>query len=197
VLDGVSGFSGAGAQISPAIAPHDSFVARFTPPRAGTFIYHTHVNESEQQRAGLVGPIIVLEPGTTLDSATDHTVLITTPATGADEARTVLLNGSLSPPALEIRAGAAQRLRLINMTMTRPNMRVELWRGDSLVTWRPLAKDGADLPDSWRVPRPARSPVSVGETMDFGFVAPAAGPMRLEVRAAIGKLLATMPIVVR
>ena len=31
----------------------DSFVVRFTPPRAGTFIYHTHADESRQQHAGL------------------------------------------------------------------------------------------------------------------------------------------------
>ena len=40
-FDGVAGCSGAGAHLAPIIAPHDSFVVRFTPPRAGTFIYHT------------------------------------------------------------------------------------------------------------------------------------------------------------
>jgi len=195
-FDGVSGFSGAGSQISPAIAPNDSFVARFTPPRAGTFIYHTHVNESRQGLAGLAGPIIVLERGTTLDSTRDHTVLMTT-APRAQDARTVLLNGKAPPAALEVRAGVPQRLRFINITANRPNIRVELWRGDSLMTWRPLAKDGADLPDSWRVVRAARSPISIGETMDYEFTADGPGAMRLEVRSAIGVVLATMPIVVR
>jgi FtsP/CotA-like multicopper oxidase with cupredoxin domain len=196
-FDGVAGFSGAGSQISPAIAPHDSFVARFTPPRTGTFIYHTHVNESRQQLAGLAGPIIVLEDGVTLDSARDHTVLLTTMAGSDAQMRAVLMNGSVSPGALEVRAGVAQRLRLINITSNRPNVRVELWRGDSLVTWRPLAKDGAELPVSSRVKRAARSPISIGETMDYEFVPREAGEMRLEVRAATGQLLATMPIVVR
>ncbi|HET9276408.1 MAG TPA: multicopper oxidase domain-containing protein, partial [Gemmatimonadales bacterium] len=40
-FDGVPGFSGSGARLSPLIAPADSFVARFTPPRAGTFMYHS------------------------------------------------------------------------------------------------------------------------------------------------------------
>jgi manganese oxidase len=40
--DGVAGWSGEGTQITPPIAPGTSFVARMTPPRAGTFIYHTH-----------------------------------------------------------------------------------------------------------------------------------------------------------
>ena len=41
-VDGVPGFSGAGKHLSPAIAPGDSFEARFTPPRAG----HVHVSRA-------------------------------------------------------------------------------------------------------------------------------------------------------
>jgi len=47
-FDGVAGFSGKSGRISPAIAPRDSFEARFTPPRSGTFIYHTHLDEVRQ-----------------------------------------------------------------------------------------------------------------------------------------------------
>jgi FtsP/CotA-like multicopper oxidase with cupredoxin domain len=191
-FDGVAGFSGAGSQISPAIAPSDSFVARFTPPRAGTFIYHTHVNESQQQLAGLAGALVVLDSGHVLDTTTDHVVLITTPP-GEEQLRLVLLNGKATPAALELRAGVAHRLRLINITTNRPNIRVELWRGDSLIAWRPLAKDGADLPASQRAARPARSPIAIGETMDYEIV-PAAGTQRLEVRTAVGVLLATLAI---
>ncbi|MGI8498113.1 MAG: multicopper oxidase domain-containing protein, partial [Gemmatimonadaceae bacterium] len=42
--DGVAGWSGAGSRVAPMIAPRDSFIVRFTPPRAGTFIYHTHLD---------------------------------------------------------------------------------------------------------------------------------------------------------
>ena len=38
-----------------AIAPGDTFVAEFVPPRAGTFIYHTHANEQLQMGSGLYG----------------------------------------------------------------------------------------------------------------------------------------------
>ena len=62
-FDGVAGYSGAGTRLSPLIAPRDSFEVRMTPPRAGTFIYHTHVDEETQQVAGLAGPLLVLEPG--------------------------------------------------------------------------------------------------------------------------------------
>src|SRR5690242_16960554 len=47
--DGVPRFSGDGRRLTPAIAPGDSFVARFAPPRAGTFMYHAHVDELAQQ----------------------------------------------------------------------------------------------------------------------------------------------------
>jgi FtsP/CotA-like multicopper oxidase with cupredoxin domain len=195
-FDGVPGFSGAGSRLAPLIAPHDSFVVRFTPPRAGTFIYHTHVDENTQQLAGLAGPLIVLEPGLTFDATTDHAILITTPPVWEDELRAVLINGRASSMPLVVHAGVAQRLRLINMTVRRPGGRFELWRDTTLLTWRALAKDGAELPAAQQVERAARSVVSIGETLDFEFVPVAGDKLRLEVRALDGALLATMPITV-
>ena len=195
-FDGVAGFSGAGQRLAPVIAPRDSFVARFTPPRAGTFIYHTHVNETVQQLAGLAGPLIVLEAGRTFDSTTDHSILITTPPVWEDELHAVLLNGHAAPAALTVRAGVVQRLRFINMTLRRPGARVELWRDTTLLTWRPLARDGADLPTAWQVARPARASISIGETMDYEFVPVPGGDWRLEVRGLNGALLAAMPVTV-
>ncbi len=118
-FDGVAGFSGSGTRLAPVIAPGDSFEARFTPPRAGTFIYHTHVDELRQQPAGLAGALIVLEPGAQYDAATDLIVLISSPSDSAAELRSVLLNGSLSPAPLELRAGVPYRVRLINITKAR------------------------------------------------------------------------------
>ncbi len=43
------------------IMPGESFVYRFTPPDAGTFWYHPHVNSVEQLGKGLVGLLIVDE----------------------------------------------------------------------------------------------------------------------------------------
>jgi FtsP/CotA-like multicopper oxidase with cupredoxin domain len=196
-FDGVAGFSGQGTHIAPVIAPHDSFVARFTPPRAGTFIYHTHVDETVQQLAGLAGPLIVLESGHTLDSTTDHTILITTPTLFEDELRSVLINGRASPVPVSVQSGVLQRLRLINMTTRRPRTRAELWHDSTLVMWRPLAKDGADLPAKFRHEIPARAPISIGETMDFEFLPSAGGDWRLMVRALNGAVLSTVPIKVR
>ena len=49
--------------IMPPIAPGASFVAQMTPPRAGTFIYHTHIDDIKQLSSGLYGALIVLPPG--------------------------------------------------------------------------------------------------------------------------------------
>jgi len=43
------------------IMPGETFVYRFTPPDAGTFWYHPHVNSVEQLGKGLVGVLIVDE----------------------------------------------------------------------------------------------------------------------------------------
>jgi FtsP/CotA-like multicopper oxidase with cupredoxin domain len=52
-FDGVAGVGGYPNRLTPAIAPGDSFEIRITPPRAGSFMYHTHVNDLRQQGSGL------------------------------------------------------------------------------------------------------------------------------------------------
>ena len=68
------GWGGAGEQMAPPIEPGQAFIARFVPPRAGTFIYHTHWHNFLQLTGGLYGPLIVLQPGQKLDPETDKTV---------------------------------------------------------------------------------------------------------------------------
>jgi FtsP/CotA-like multicopper oxidase with cupredoxin domain len=196
-FDGVAGFSGDARRLSPVVAPRDSFEARFTPPRSGTFIYHSHVDETRQQPAGLSGPLLVVDEDKPYDASTDIPVLITTPRSPETARRAVLLNGRLEVPPVELRAGVTHRFRLINITISRPGIRVEVRRDSALAQWRALAKDGADLPDEARVTAPARQPITIGETYDFALTPRDAGAMRLEVRSAAGVLLATMPLVVR
>lgn len=191
--DGVPGFSGIKPQVALPIAPNDSFDVRFTPPRAGTFIYHTHMNEIRQQRAGLAGALIVVEKGK-WDPTKDFPVLFSSPSDSVDEERAVLINGSLTPLALELRRGSGYRIRLINITTGRPGLRMELKQDSTVMTWRPMAKDGADLPQAARGPRPARQALGIGETMDFEFFPTRLGEYRLEARTALGMLLATLPI---
>ena len=163
--DGVPDWSGAPGRLMPPIAPGDSFAAEFTPPRAGTFIYHTHMNELEQMHLGLYGPLIVLEPGTTFDPLTDH-IAIVSPDGPESDTTGGLLNGSKTPEPLVIRAGQTHRLRLINI---HGDYRVlfTLEADGKPVEWRQLAKDGAAVAPGLSDPQPARLMTGPGETADF------------------------------
>jgi FtsP/CotA-like multicopper oxidase with cupredoxin domain len=195
-FDGVPGFAGSAGRIAPAIAPRDSFEARFTPPRSGTFIYHTHVDEMRQQRAGLSGPLLIVDDPATYDPATDKVLLISTPRNTEDQ-NVVLMNGSTTPAPLELRAGTRYRLRVINIHTYRPSMNVQIRQGSELVTWRALAKDGADLPPALSTVRPASQITGNGETFDFAFLPSAAGELTLSVVASNGDQLLTMSVLVR
>lgn len=192
-FDGVPGVSGMRPLTAPAIAPGDSFEVRFTPPRSGTFMYHAHVNEARQLRGGLAGALLVVDKAK-YDPNKDVNVLISSPSDSVDEERSVLVNGSLTPLAVVIRRGVASRLRLMNMTTNRPGMYVELRQDTTWLNWRVIAKDGIDRVVADRVLRPARLPLSIGETIDVDFLPLRPGDVRLEIRSAQGALLATMPI---
>ena len=195
--DGVAGFSGTATRLAPVVAPGDSFEVRFTPPRAGTFMYHTHIDETHQQRAGLAGMLLVLEPEQRYDPVHDIPILISSPSDAASEAHRVLINGSLTPPMLDLQRDVPYRLRFGNITTGRPGMRVEMLRDSLVAVWRPLAKDGADLPVARRMMQSARHPISIGETADFEVTLTSPGPMRLEMRTAAGTLLGTVLMQVR
>jgi FtsP/CotA-like multicopper oxidase with cupredoxin domain len=175
--DGIPGWSGTPGRIMPPIAPGDSFVAEFVPPRSGTFLYHSHSNEDAQISSGLYGALIVLEPGETLDPKRDLVFLLGANGPFPNQG---MLNGESEPSEeLELQAGTTYRLRLIHI---QPDWRVHFSmigeRG--LAEWRPVAKDGADLPMSRRVNVPARLLAGPGETADFEFT-PTAGRYRMEI----------------
>jgi FtsP/CotA-like multicopper oxidase with cupredoxin domain len=183
--DGVPGWSGAGARVAPMIAPGDSFVARFTPRRAGTFMYHTHHDDARQMELGLYAPLIVLEPGEQWDSTTDHVLMIG----GAFEKDryVVALNGSTAPAPLDLRADVPHRFRIINVTideMADVTFFASADSADSSVTsWRAIAKDGATLPERMQTVGPARLHLGPGEIYDFE-VTPRAGDARIVVQSS-------------
>ena len=199
--DGVAGFSGSSQRLAPVIAPGDSFVARFTPPRNGTFIYHTHIDEERQQPAGLAGPIIVLGPGESYDPSRDLTVVASSPRSPVDSTgripRVAWLNGSATPTPINLQVGVRYRLRLINMTIVNPGLRFELSQDGVLERWRSLAKDAVDLPIARRVMRAARQPVSIGETADVEFIPERAGDHQLQALLSDGTSLGTLTVQVR
>jgi FtsP/CotA-like multicopper oxidase with cupredoxin domain len=195
-FDGVGEFGGDPKRgRSPMIHPGHEFVARFTPPRAGTFMYHTHMVEAEQGEGGLNGPIVVLEPGQKYDPARDHVILVTPARSFADQGRFLLVNGVNPPEPIEIVAGQKHRFRFINLHTFEGGLVAEVKQGATLGLWRALAKDGRDLPRSRQVDKPARQMVSIGETYDFEFVAGAPGDYKLELsNPRFNKLWTTIPL---
>lgn len=101
--DGVVG-GGVADQVTPAIAPGGSFVARFTPNRAGTFIYHTHAADPNQLSGGIYGALIVLEPGQSFDAEHDKLLVIGTRDTFFD-AKRITINGNGAAPSDDARPG--------------------------------------------------------------------------------------------
>jgi FtsP/CotA-like multicopper oxidase with cupredoxin domain len=167
--DGVPHWGGDSRNVTPHIEPTGSFVAQFTPPRAGTFIYHTHFNDYVQLTTGLYGALIVLERGQVLDNEVDHVFVFSQD-----------INGATTPPAMSLQAGRKQRFRLIGITASQ-SARVRLTRADELVMWRFLAKDGAALPEALVKMQPADLEIFPGETYDFELVPVERTPLRLEV----------------
>jgi FtsP/CotA-like multicopper oxidase with cupredoxin domain len=170
---------GLGHQVTPAVQPGTSFVARFTPNRAGTFIYHSHSTDPSQLSGGVYGGLIVLEPGQSFDA--EHDRLLVIGARDADFYSTRLtVNGSEELQPMVLRRGAKYRLRVINMA---PNLRADVLLGtaEHPATWRGVAKDGADLPSRLTKPQEARLHIVSGEAYDFEFQADEPGEIPLQI----------------
>jgi FtsP/CotA-like multicopper oxidase with cupredoxin domain len=171
--DGVAGWSGQSDRQASPILPGESFVAKFTPPRAGTFIYHTHWHDDAQLAGGLYGPLIVLEPGEKYDPETDHIVVIgLNGVIQEDQWATpsiITFNGKTTPDPIIMRADVPNRLRLINITANGVSLWV-LLQGvpSSRGTGSPWRR--GNVPDTRAQARPAMQVIAVGETYDFELV---------------------------
>jgi FtsP/CotA-like multicopper oxidase with cupredoxin domain len=162
--DGVAGWSGADLKVAPMVAPKDSFTARLTMARAGTFIYHTHLNDIEQLTSGMYGPIIVLEPGEKYDPETDH--VFTLGWDGADDPPKIMVNGDTAGTApLYMARGRTHRIRMINVGAAGGYF-FAIRKDTVPVRWTRRAKDGADLPAKLRVEGPSSRVLFTGETFD-------------------------------
>ena len=194
VYDGAHGWSGSGDQATPIIESGGNFLVRFTPPRAGTFIYHTHLHDNRQLTSGLYGAMVVLEPGEVFDESVDHVFVLGRGGPALD-APTVI-NGESSPKVVW-KAGKPHRVRLINIT---PNdiLGLSLRMSNEPVAWRPLAKDGAMLSPERSVQGSAVQVIAVGETYDFEYVAPPGRhSLWLEARSTGGKWQAQGQIIIK
>lgn len=204
-VDGAPGFSGAGRHLAAAVAPGDSFVARFTPPRSGSFMYHAHLDERREEMAGIDGALIVRDPGAPPDPD-DHVIFLK--GEEGDGAHPAEINGRSDPDTIVLRVGRPARFRLLNLSGGTGTGAPVFWltaRRDSvadavadtmLVRWQPVAKDAFDLPPAARAPRLAEQILAVGETFDAVYTPTTRGTLRLEVRAGAGRhaLFVRVPI---
>ena len=184
--DGVAGWGMRGHDLTPTIAPGQSFCARFTPPRSGTFIYHTHLDDEIQLAGGLYGAMVVVDPGAKFDSDSEQLFVISgwggrrsfdsqIPISG-------LLNGSPQPTALHWQVGKSYRVRFINISSAIIGS-LSVTGTDGPVQWRACAKDGADLPASQAVLQDAKLTIAPGETYDFEYKPNQPGPLKMEFKA--------------
>lgn len=181
--DGVAGLSGMDSAIAPPIEPGDSFQVLVTPPRAGTFIYHTHINDIRQQTHGLYGPLIVLDSGQRWNPDSDRVYTI------GNVPGHLAVNGGTTLAPATLKAGVPYRFRFINITITSPGIHLRMMRNGAPVQWTPLAKDGRALAPWQRTPVDARQPINIGETFDFGMETPDTGAVALEFWRADGTIL--------
>ena len=154
--DGVADFGGSIGSITPRVPPGGTFTARFTPPRAGTFMYHTHWHEPQQLAGGIYGPLIVTEPDESFDPSTDHVVMLALDGPYRplpDEPFAV--NGYQKPPPLDLKVGVKNRIRFINITGDNVGFIVQLSNGFDPFRWTLVAKDGGSAPPASRTERPA------------------------------------------
>jgi FtsP/CotA-like multicopper oxidase with cupredoxin domain len=119
--------------VQPPVEPGGAFDYEFVVPDAGTFWYHSHVNETEQLERGLYGALVVRGPDEpSLDG--ERILLLDDLKLGPDdevapfgdehelhagrEGDVRLVNGR-QEPALEIAGGQIERWRIVNAANTR------------------------------------------------------------------------------
>ena len=184
--------------MTPPIPPGGSFVARMTPPCAGTYIYHTHWHDEAQLTSGLTGALLVLNPGEKFDPEHDKVFLVTRIGSPGPMGM-IAVNGHPQPAAVRLAIGEKYRFRLINITPNAASLLVTLRNREGRpVQWRAVGKDGDALPQGQAVQREARLHIAVGETYDFELQPSQQADLALEFYIPFaGGRLVMQPVLVR
>jgi FtsP/CotA-like multicopper oxidase with cupredoxin domain len=194
--DGVANFSGIGDRIMPPIPPGGSFAAEFTPPRSGTFPYHSHLHEMRQIGSGMYGAIIVTDAPR--DTTRDHLIVAGgggLPVFYKQAPNFLLVNGSTGPAPLVMTVGETHRLRIVSIHADEV-LHFRFGTEAAAAQWVPLARDGADLPPALRNRAVALTTMGPGETADFTYRPTQPGMMSLEVWIERGQRV-VLPVEVR
>lgn len=195
--DGVAGFSGIGDKIMPAIPAGQMFAAEFTPPRSGTFPYHSHLHEMRQIGSGMYGAIIVSD--TPRDTTRDHVIVAGgggLPMFYKEGPSFLLVNGRRSPRPIQMTVGESNRLRIVSIHADEV-LHFRFGTEEQAARWKPLAQDGADLPAALRAPKAAVLTMGPGETADFTYVPTQPGSMTLEVWIGGGGQRVVLPVEIK
>lgn len=177
----------------PPIMPGETFVYTFTPPDAGTFWYHPHMNSVVQLGMGLVG-LIIVEESVPVVFDEEHDLMVKhwhidkqgnwkklmVPRLSArmgTPGEYSSVNG-IHEPVYQLQENATTRLRIANV--------------DNTITY-PIAVEGAE---AWVIAidgNPIETPyrltehkISPGMRVDIGLIAPKAGE-RVYVRHMKGR----------
>ncbi len=175
--DGVPMVSGEDGHVLPYIPPGDSLTVRFTPPRAGSYMYHSHSNEAGQISSGLYGAIVVRDGAAARDTMRDRIVMVSDAGPYVNIIAPplfppTLVNGQVAPAPIDVPGGVPVRLRLMGI-MSEASLAISLADGASPASWRIVAKDGFPTPASQQRLRPAQLNLAPGEIVDVEVTVPA------------------------
>jgi FtsP/CotA-like multicopper oxidase with cupredoxin domain len=195
--DGVAGWSGDSRQTTKPIPAGASLTVWFTPPRAGTFIYHTHAHDPHQLSSGMYSALLVVPDRKAFNADVEKVVLLggSGPASAGFGVAPLEVNRSLNPLPMTLKVGTTYRFRLIDISPNDTAI-VALRGAGGTAQWRAVSKDGAALPPVQATLRPALQQISVGETYDFEFVPHEPSELRLEVRKVGVDVLTTEIVLV-
>jgi manganese oxidase len=155
-----------------------------------------HNEHGEELASGLYGPLLVLEPGEPYDSARDLVFVVADAGPGVlrGSGRAPFINGTTSPPLLELVQGETYRFRFIHITAN-DAQQVTL-DGPVEIAWRALARDGADYAPEHATRHAPRNQSGPGTTFDFEFVPEASGDYALSIVNFVAGNVAGTPTVV-
>ena len=191
--DGVAGWSGDSRQTTKPIPPGESLYVWFTPPREGTFMYHTHAHDRSQLSSGMYAALLVVPDRHAFNPEVEKVVLLggSGPKSADFSSAPFEINRSTNPAPMTLKTGTTYRFRLVDISPNDTGI-VSLRRESGPVLWKAVSKDGAALPPIQSTVRPAIQQISVGETYDFEYAPDKAEDLRLEVHKLDADVLTTM-----